>query len=110
TTRRHCQSLSHLPVIARNRPSPGRLTVCQDWPMAEVVALYRFPVKGFTEEPRSELTVLDDGRIYGDRALTFRYANALEPRMRGGNEVWSKSKGLSRMDYPSLAALRLTLD
>lgn len=78
--------------------------------MAEVVALYRFPVKGFTQEECAELTVQDDGRIFGDRAFTLRYANALEPRLRDEHEVWSKSKGLSRMEYPSLAALRLTFD
>lgn len=79
-------------------------------PMAQIVALYRFPVKGFSEEPVSELVVQDDGRIAGDRAFSFRYDDAVQPRERDGLEVWSKSKGLSRMDYPSLAALRLSLD
>lgn len=78
--------------------------------MAQVVALYRFPVKGFTQESPDELTIQDDGRVRGDRAFTFRYDNALAPRERDGMEIWSKSKGLSRMVYPALAALRLSVD
>ena len=77
--------------------------------MAQVVALYRFPVKGFTQESVSELRVQPDGRIEGDRAFSFRYASGLAPRERAGMQLWSKSKGLTRMEFPSLAALRLTL-
>lgn len=78
--------------------------------MAQIVALYRFPVKGFSQEAADELVVQDDGRIAGDRAFSFRYDDALRPRERNGLEIWSKSKGLTRMEYPSLAALRLSLD
>ncbi|GAA1790098.1 MOSC domain-containing protein [Leucobacter iarius] len=78
--------------------------------MAQVVALYRFPVKGFTQETCEELTIQDDGRVSGDRAFAFRYANALAPRERDGMEIWSKSKGLTRMEYPALAALKLSTD
>lgn len=78
--------------------------------MAQVVALYRFPVKGFTQEACDELVVQDDGRVRGDRAFTLRYANALAPRERDGMEIWSKSKGLTRMEYPALATLRLSTD
>ncbi|MCX7097934.1 MAG: MOSC N-terminal beta barrel domain-containing protein [Methylococcales bacterium] len=35
--------------------------------MSQVVALYRFPVKGFTPEICRALTMLDEGRIAGDR-------------------------------------------
>ncbi|PII81644.1 hypothetical protein BMH32_10920 [Leucobacter sp. OLJS4] len=78
--------------------------------MAQVVALYRFPVKGFTQEACEELTIQDDGRVRGDRAFAFRYANALAPRERDGMEIWSKSKGLTRMEYPALTALKLSTD
>ena len=37
--------------------------------MPHVVALYRYPVKGFTPEECETLTVLDEGRIAGDRVL-----------------------------------------
>jgi len=36
--------------------------------MARVVALYRYPVKGFTPEACEALTALPEGRIAGDRA------------------------------------------
>ena len=78
--------------------------------MAQVAALYRFPVKGFTQESVSELTIQDDGRVQGDRAFSFRYDRGTEPREREGREIWSKSKSLTRMDYPALAALRLAVD
>ena len=78
--------------------------------MAQVAALYRFPVKGFTEEAVSELTIQADGRVLGDRAFAFRYDSGTMPREREGMEVWAKSKGLTRMDFPSLAALKLSLD
>ena len=44
--------------------------------MARVVALYRYPVKGFTQERREQLTVLPGGRVAGDRVLNFRFADA----------------------------------
>ena len=37
--------------------------------MPHVVALYRYPVKGFNPEECETLTVLDEGRIAGDRVL-----------------------------------------
>jgi hypothetical protein len=37
--------------------------------MPRVAALYRYPVKGFTPEECETLTVLDAGRIAGDRVL-----------------------------------------
>ncbi|MBK0421177.1 MOSC domain-containing protein [Leucobacter sp. CSA2] len=78
--------------------------------MAQVAALYRFPVKGFTQESVDELVIQEDGRVRGDRAFAFRFANGLEPREREGMRVWAKSKGLTRMEFPSLARLRLRLD
>ena len=47
--------------------------------MIRVDALYRYPVKGFTPEKRDSLVIQDDGRVQGDRALVFRFADALEP-------------------------------
>jgi uncharacterized protein YcbX len=44
--------------------------------MARVVALYRYPVKGFTPEPMAGITVLPSGRVAGDRVLNFRFADA----------------------------------
>lgn len=78
--------------------------------MPRIAALYRYPVKGFTPEPRESLTVQPDGRIAGDRVLAFRFADAREPEDRDGLDYWPKSKGLSLQDFPALAALRLAYD
>ena len=50
--------------------------------MPRVVALYRYPVKGFTPEVRTSLDVLPEGRIAGDRALAFRFANSGLPPVK----------------------------
>lgn len=78
--------------------------------MPAVRSLFRYPVKGFTPEPREELVVQDDGRIAGDRVLAFRFASATMPRDADGLDYWPKSEGLSLMRFPSLAQLRLRLD
>ena len=44
--------------------------------MPKVVALYRYPVKGFTPERVQQITVLPGGRVAGDRVLNFRFADA----------------------------------
>ena len=44
--------------------------------MPRVVALYRYPLKGFTPEHCNALTVLPEGRVAGDRVLALRFANA----------------------------------
>jgi uncharacterized protein YcbX len=75
-----------------------------------VAALYRYPIKGFTPESREALLVQADGRIAGDRVLAFRFADAAEPQDRDGYDYWPKSRGLSLMDFPSLAQLRLDFD
>jgi uncharacterized protein YcbX len=75
-----------------------------------VAALYRYPVKGFTPEPRTALVVQADGRIEGDRVLAFRFADAAEPQRIDGLDYWPKNQGLALMDFPSLARLRLTYD
>jgi len=43
--------------------------------MPHVAALCRYPVKSFTPEECATLTVLDEGRIAGDRALGIRFAD-----------------------------------
>ncbi|MDR2998259.1 MAG: MOSC N-terminal beta barrel domain-containing protein, partial [Microbacterium sp.] len=79
--------------------------------MPRVVALYRYPVKGFTPEPCEELTVQADGRIAGDRVLAFRFADAATPELDdAGLHYWPKSKGLALEGFPALAALRLRYD
>lgn len=78
--------------------------------MASVAALYRYPVKGFTPEPRDSLVVQDDGRIAGDRVLAFRFADATRPEDHNGLDYWPKARGLALQDFPSLARLRLAYD
>ena len=39
--------------------------------VAKVVALYRYPVKGFTPQGVEHITVLPGGRVAGDRVLNF---------------------------------------
>ncbi len=78
--------------------------------MAVVSSLFRYPVKGFTPEPRSELVVQDDGRIAGDRVLAFRFADATDPEDADGLDSWPKSRGLALMDFPSLARVQLVFD
>jgi MOSC domain-containing protein len=74
--------------------------------MPRVVALYRYPVKGFTPEPCNSLTVLEEGRIAGDRALSFRFADSGLPET-----AWSRKQGHAvLMNTPGLARLELTLD
>jgi uncharacterized protein YcbX len=74
--------------------------------MARVVALYRYPVKGFTPERCNALTVLPEGRIEGDRALAFRFADSNLPP-----EAWSKKYGFAVLvNTPGLARLAARYD
>jgi len=74
--------------------------------MPRVVALYRYPVKGFTPEACETLTVLEEGRVAGDRVLGFRFANATVP-----DEAWSKKyEFVALVNTPGLARLDLRLD
>lgn len=71
-----------------------------------VVALYRHLVKGFTPEECEVLTVLDEGRIAGDRALGIRFANSEAP-----DNAWSKKYEFVALENtPGLARLRLRFD
>jgi uncharacterized protein len=74
--------------------------------MPRVVALYRYPVKGFTPEECETLTVLDGGRIDGDRVLGVRLADT-----QAADDVWSKKTGMiALINTPGLAHLRLEFD
>src|SRR5262249_33993909 len=70
-----------------------------------VAALYRYPVKGFTPEECDTLTVLDEGRIAGDRVLGIRFADAA-----AADDAWSKrTEMVALMNTPGLARIHLRL-
>src|ERR687895_345281 len=72
-------------------------------PMPHVVALYRYPVKGFTPEECDTLTVLDEGRIAGDRVLGVRFADT-----EAADDVWSRKSGMvALINTPGLARLNV---
>lgn len=74
--------------------------------MSKVVALYRYPVKGLTPESCEALTVLEEGRIAGDRALGFRFASSTVP-----DEAWSKKyEFVALVNTPGVARLDLRFD
>lgn len=73
---------------------------------AHVAALYRYPVKSGTPEPRESLDLLPSGRIAGDRVLAFKFAD----NPATGDE-WSPKQGmLVLMNTPSLARLSVRYD
>ena len=72
--------------------------------MPYVAALYRYPVKGLTPEPREALTIMPDGRVEGDRVLGFRFANV------AGDDWGTKHNMLVLMNTPGLARLNLSFD
>lgn len=74
--------------------------------MPRVVALYRYPVKGFTPESCTALTVLPEGRVAGDRVLAFRFANAPV-----ADDQWCrKYEGIVLANTPGLARLTAKFD
>jgi len=74
--------------------------------MPRVVALYRYPVKGFTPEACDSLTVLDEGRVAGDRVFGFRFANS-----SAVPDAWcSKHEFVALVNTPGLARLHLRFD
>jgi uncharacterized protein len=74
--------------------------------MPHVVALYRYPVKGFTPEECDTLTVLDEGRIAGDRVLGIRFADT-----EVADDAWSRKTGmLALINTPGLARLNVRFD
>ena len=78
---------------------------------ATVTALYRYPVKGFTPEPRDQLDVLASGRIAGDRVLAFLLGDAPDaPKLVEGDGWWPKAHMLALVNTPALARLALRYD
>lgn len=74
--------------------------------MPRIVALYRYPVKGGTPEVCESLNVLAEGRIAGDRALGFRFADAGLPAT-----AWSKKYGYAVLvNAPAIAQLDMRFD
>ena len=71
-----------------------------------VVALYRYPVKGFTPEACETLTIGAGGRVAGDRVLGVRFANAA---VRG--DAWgTKHEFVALVNTPGLAHLQVQHD
>jgi uncharacterized protein len=74
--------------------------------MPHVVALYRYPVKGFTPEECDTLTVLDEGRIAGDRVLGVRFADTA-----AADDAWRRKTGMvALINTPGLARLYVRFD
>ena len=74
--------------------------------MPRVVALYRYPVKGFTPQPCEQLDVLPSSRVAGDRVLNLRFADAPV-----GDDAWCrKYHGVVLANTPGLALLETQLD
>jgi uncharacterized protein YcbX len=75
----------------------------KELPMPHVVALYRYPVKGFTPEACETLTILDEGRIAGDRVLGVRFADT-----EAADDAWSRKSGMvALINTPGLARLNV---
>ena len=74
--------------------------------MAKVIALFRYPIKGFTPESVERITVLPGGRVAGDRVLNFRFADAPVP-----DTAWCrKYHGVVLVNTPGLARLQVRFD
>ncbi len=74
--------------------------------MPRVVALYCYPLKGFTPEECETLTVLDEGRIAGDRVLGLRFADT-----KAADDAWSKKTGMvALVNTSGLARLHLRFE
>ncbi len=74
--------------------------------MPHVATLYRYPVKGFTPEECEALTVLDEGRIAGDRVLGLRFADT-----EAVDDAWSRKTGMvALINTPGLARLSTRFD
>jgi uncharacterized protein len=74
--------------------------------MARVVALYRYPFKSFTPEACEVLTVLNEGRIAGDRVFGLRFANSSVL-----DDAWSKKhEFVALVNTPGLTRLKLQFD
>jgi uncharacterized protein YcbX len=74
--------------------------------MAKVIALYRYPAKGFTPQVVERITVLPGGRVAGDRVLNFRFADAPV----ADTEWCRKYNGVVLANTPGLARLNVRFD
>jgi len=74
--------------------------------MPKVIALYRYPIKGFTPEVVERISVLPGGRVAGDRVLNFRFADAPV-----ADTTWCrKYHGVVLANTPGLARLQVRFD
>lgn len=74
--------------------------------MARVVALYRYPLKGFTPQSCDRLVVLPSSRVAGDRVLNLRFADAPV-----ADDAWCrKYHGVVLANTPGLALLHTEFD
>lgn len=71
-----------------------------------VTRLYRYPVKSFTAEECESLTLVEGGRVAGDRVLAFRFANSATP----GDAWTTKHEHVALVNTPGLARLKLRFD
>ena len=74
--------------------------------MSRVVALYRYPIKGFTPESREQLAITPRDRVAGDRVLAVRFADAPV----GPDEWCRKYNGVVLANTPGIARLTTTFD
>lgn len=71
-----------------------------------IATLHRYPVKGFTPEACTSLTILPDGRTAGDRVLGFRFADC-----PAADDAWStKHQFVALVNTPGLARIALAYD
>lgn len=74
--------------------------------MAKVVALHRYPVKGFSPEACDAIDVMPDGRVAGDRTLGFAFANRSAP-----DHAWTrKYEFVVLANTPGIARLQVHFD
>jgi uncharacterized protein YcbX len=74
--------------------------------LSRVAALYRYPLKGFSPEPRDSLSILPSGRVVGDRVLGVRFADTA-----AADDAWSPKAGmLALVNTPGLARLEARFD
>lgn len=74
--------------------------------MPKVIALYRYPLKGFTPQAVDHIAVLPGGRVAGDRVLNFRFADAPV-----ADTAWCKKyNGVVLANTPGLARLTVHFD
>ncbi len=73
--------------------------------MPRVAALFRYPVKGFTPEECETLTVLDEGKIAGDRVLGIRFADT-----EAADDAWSKKTGMVALEDSGQARLHIRFE